>query len=152
VGDRASQAAGFTDDDDVALVGVRVPMAARALGAVSVFPAEGDGDVARREVAAFTDNEGGGDANVNRRRLTGVAAAVLLMVVVSSLTLAALGAEEEEAMWAVAVEHDCVRRCRWGWRWDGERAAGEVRATAAGRSALYNEAGGSGRQGVALAE
>jgi hypothetical protein len=107
VGDRASQAAGFTDDDDVALVGVRVPMAARTLGAVSVFPAEGDGDVARREVAAFTDNEGGGEANVNRRRLTGGAAgsagppraaAVLLMVVVSSLTLAALGAEEEEAM------------------------------------------------------
>jgi len=71
MGDRASQAAGFTDDDDVALVGVRVPLTARALGAVSVFPAEGDGDVARREVAAFTDNEGGGDANVSRRRLTG---------------------------------------------------------------------------------
>ena len=92
VGDRASQAAGFTDDDDVALVSVRVPLTARALGAVSVFPAEGDGDVARREVAAFTDNEGGGDANVSRRRLTGGAAGsaglraatVLLTVVVSS--------------------------------------------------------------------
>ena len=67
MGDRASQAAGFTDDDGVALVGVRAPLTTRALGAVSVFPAEGDGDVARREVAAFTDNEGGGDANVSRR-------------------------------------------------------------------------------------
>ena len=54
VGDRASQAAGFTDDDDVALVGVRVPLTARALGAVSVFPAEGDGDVARREVSRLS--------------------------------------------------------------------------------------------------
>ena len=71
VGDHTSQVAVFTDDDDVALAGVRVPLTARALGAVSVFPAEGDGDVARREVAAFTDNEGGGDANVSRRRLTG---------------------------------------------------------------------------------
>ena len=52
VGDRTSQAAVLTDH--VALVGVRVPLTARALGAVSVFPAEGDGDVARREVAAFT--------------------------------------------------------------------------------------------------
>ena len=48
VGYRASQAAGFMDDDDVALVGVRVPLTTRALGAVSVFPAEGDGDTKRR--------------------------------------------------------------------------------------------------------
>ena len=54
VGDHTSQVAVFTDDDDVALAGVRVPLTARALGAVSVFPAEGDGDVARREVTAFT--------------------------------------------------------------------------------------------------
>ena len=60
VGDRASQAAGFTDDDDVALVGVRVPLTARALGAVSVFPAEGDGDVARREVAVSRTTKAAG--------------------------------------------------------------------------------------------
>ena len=121
VGDRASQAEGFTDDDDVALVGVRVPLTARALGAVNVFPAEGDGDVARREVAAFTDNEGGRDANVSRRCLTGGAAGsvgpraatVLLTVVVSSLTLAALGAEVGCGLCGGALRRWTVRRKQW---------------------------------------
>ena len=80
---------------------------------------------------------------MNRRRLTGGAgsvagpraAAVLLTVVVSSLTLAALGAEEEEGMWAVAA--CAVALFVGGRRWGN---GGEVAKARGGSRARLREA------------